>query len=67
LQYNTGVTSVENSTEGIMVNEWKYTEAVERCSMDGGDGVVQALLSQPTLYWTPTPFGLCQQYRSACS
>jgi lipoate synthase len=69
LQYNTGVTSVENSTEGIMVIEWRYvyTEAVERCSMDGGDGGAQAFLSQPILYWTPATFGLCQQYLSACS
>lgn len=67
LQYNTGVTSVDNSTEGMLDNEWKYTEAMERCSMDGGDGGAQAFLSQLILYWTPTPLGLCQQYRSACS
>jgi hypothetical protein len=38
-----------------MFNEWRYTEAMERCPMDGGDGGAQAFLSQPTLYWLQHP------------
>jgi hypothetical protein len=53
LQYDTGVTAVENSTEGIVVNEWRYTEAVKRFSVVGRDGGGQVFLAQPSCYWTP--------------